>query len=187
MNGYRIDNNTRFGGDGQYIETNEFGVIKEEGLKERIIELVSEFMKSNEVIKSDTNYDLCDYESNNYGLNCDYELYSEMIYDIVSYSSCREISPRLIESEILEALVNEGFIKNGLIKQSYFFKNRYGDYQISNEGLQRIIKTNEVFIENNELIKLLIKSELVFKVDDTTIKLNTALTKALASLLKQLL
>lgn len=183
MDGYRIDNNTHFGGDGHYIETQEFGVIREEGLKQRIVELVDKFMKTNKVIKSDTNYDLYDYESNNYGLNCDYELYSEMIYDIVHYSSCEEISPRLIEDEILEALVNEGFIENGLIKQSYFFKDKYGDYRVSNESLQRIIKTEEKLLEHNELIKLLIKSELVFKVDDTTIKLNSALTKALASLL----
>lgn len=180
MSNYRIDNNIFFGGDGVYIETREFQVLKEFGLMERIVELVSEHMRSNKVDLSETTYDIEAWDGDNSGLNCNYKQYSEMIYDIVSYNyskyeSNAEISPQKIPDELLEALVNEGYIKNGLIKQSHFFKNKYGDYKISNDGFQRIIKTNELLFENSDLIEFLFQNNLVSKIDDTTVKVNTAL------------
>ncbi|WP_374553355.1 hypothetical protein [Aquitalea pelogenes] len=180
MDIYRIVGNIPRG-EGLLIQTKEFGIINEDGLKKRILELVNEFMKSNKVDKSDTTYDLWDWESNNSELNCDYEFYTDMIYDIVSGCTSCEISPREIEIGILEALVNEGFVKNGLIKQSHFAKDKYGDRKISNESLQRVVKTDEVLLHHDELVELLIKSGLVVEIDEFTIQLNKELTKTLSS------
>lgn len=150
------------GAEGVIIETRDFKILKEDGLKEAIEALVSEHMRANEIDTSETGgYD-------NDPMDCEYQTYSEMLLALLSNSWT--ISPMGIEEEIFEALVQSGHVSNGLVLQQDYYKNKYNNYYVSNSSFQRAVKTTELFVHPADLLKLLAESEQIEIIGKSTVK-----------------
>lgn len=150
------------GAEGVIIETRDFKILKEDGLKEAIEALVSEHMRANEIDTSETGgYD-------NDPMECQYETYSEMLLALLSNSWT--ISPMGIEEEIFEALVQSGYVSNGLVLQQDYYKNKYNNYYVSNSSFQRAVKTTELFVHPADLVKLLAESGQIEILGSSTVK-----------------